>query len=585
MGALKRRIAGALALAAGVAALDYGPASAQPNETTVLPEIAVTNTRLVGGARGARRGVAPGSGADVGTEAPADSAGASGIVTGTIITGASSTVITAQEIERSPGQTLQDVLAREPGIQVRNLFGSVNGARSSVDMRGFGAAGTSNTLVLINGRRLNDIDMAGVDFSAIPKNSIERIEITRGNSGAVLYGDGAVGGVINIVTKNAVDLPPSARVQAGFGSFNYREGNLSANTSANTSAGQFAASVYANAIGSDGYRQNNKLRQENAVGDFRWTNGHGYHRLFQSLRRQPASRTAGRPARDADHERTRHQPARRGDAVRFRRQERHQRDARHDPDAVAGHRTGRRRRRAPQEPGVRVLQRVRATSGFKANLTSLSVTPRLLSQHMIGGAPGKLITGIDVYHSIYDSDRSEHLGDPPIHRYDLKQTTAALYFQETVAARADTDIAFGARVQRNSIGASDRFDPNAPGGQFAGPQGLPLRRQRGAVRLAYRRRAPGYASKSRFSGARRAASACPMSMSAWRARRSACRPPSISRPRRRTTSKAASARAPARSPGRPASTTWSLRTSCTSARRPSPTPTSIRPSATASRTS
>ncbi len=61
-------------------------------------------------------------------------------------------------------------------------------------------------------------------------------------------------------------------MQAGFGSFNYREGNLS-RSRANTSAGQFAASVYANAIRSDGYRENNKLRQENAVGDFRWTNG------------------------------------------------------------------------------------------------------------------------------------------------------------------------------------------------------------------------------------------------------------------------------------------------------------------------
>jgi hypothetical protein len=67
--------------------------------------------------------------------------------------------------------------AREPGVQVTNQFGMVNGARSSVDMRGFGAAGTSNTLILVNGRRLNDIDMAGVDFSAIPTNSIERIEI------------------------------------------------------------------------------------------------------------------------------------------------------------------------------------------------------------------------------------------------------------------------------------------------------------------------------------------------------------------------------------------------------------------------
>ena len=46
--------------------------------------------------------------------------------------------------------------------------------------------------------------MPGFDFSLIPRNSIDRIEITRGNSGGVLYGDGAVGGVINIVTKNGV---------------------------------------------------------------------------------------------------------------------------------------------------------------------------------------------------------------------------------------------------------------------------------------------------------------------------------------------------------------------------------------------
>ncbi len=61
MGASKRRIAGALALASSVAALHYGPATAQPNETTVLPELNVTNTRLVGGAGGGRRGVAPGA--------------------------------------------------------------------------------------------------------------------------------------------------------------------------------------------------------------------------------------------------------------------------------------------------------------------------------------------------------------------------------------------------------------------------------------------------------------------------------------------------------------------------------------------
>ncbi|MPZ39735.1 MAG: TonB-dependent receptor plug domain-containing protein [Rhizobiales bacterium] len=473
MGASKRRLLAALALAANAIALRHGPALAQSNESVVLPEISVTNTRLVGGTGGGRRGVASGTEADVGTEPPAETAGPSGIVTGTIITGASSTVITAQEIERSPGQTIQDVLAREPGIQVRSLFGMVNGASTSVDMRGFGAAGTSNTLVLINGRRLNDIDMAGVDFSALPKNSIERIEITRGNSGAVLYGDGAVGGVINIVTKAPIDVPPSARVQAGFGSFNYLEGNLSANTSANTSAGQFGSSVYANAIRSDGYRENNKLRQENAVGDLRWTDGQGTSAYFNlSGDHQHLGLPGGRRVTPTTSELV---TDRRGAATPFDFGERQGINATLGVTRELWQGT-----ELIVDGGVRHKNQESAffnpfgDSGFKADLTSLSITPRLLSQHVVGAAPGKLITGIDVYTSIYDADRSRHLSDPPIHRYDLKQTTVVAYFQETIGVRPDTDIAFGGRVQRNQISARDRFDPNAPGALFAGPQGVPL---------------------------------------------------------------------------------------------------------------
>ena len=140
--------------------------------------------------------------------------------TGTGIIGASSSVITADEIARLPGMTLQEVLSREAGIQTWSTSGGKNGAGTTVDLRGFGATASSNTLVLLNGRRLTDIDLSGVDLSTITRESIERIEITRGNSGGVLYGDGAVGGVINIITKTGVALPPTARVEGGFGSFN-----------------------------------------------------------------------------------------------------------------------------------------------------------------------------------------------------------------------------------------------------------------------------------------------------------------------------------------------------------------------------
>src|SRR6476620_6597746 len=184
------------------------------------------------------------------------------------IVGASTSVITAEDIAHSPAQSIQEIIAQTPGVQLTSLYGGVNGVGTSVDLRGFGAFASSNTLLLINGRRVNDVDIAGVDFSTIPRDSIERIEITRGNSGAVLYGDNAVGGVINVVLKNGVGGPPVAiRGEAGVGSFNQRL----ANVSVATNSGPWSTSFYGNAIKSDGYRVNNALDQLNGVGNVNYT--------------------------------------------------------------------------------------------------------------------------------------------------------------------------------------------------------------------------------------------------------------------------------------------------------------------------
>jgi iron complex outermembrane receptor protein len=96
--------------------------------------------------------------------------------------------------------------------------------------------------------------LAGVDLSTIPRDSIERIEITRGNSGAVLYGDNAVGGVVNNVLKNGVSGPPVAiRGEADVGSFNQR----TAAVSVAANSGPWSTSFYGNGIKFDGYRANN----------------------------------------------------------------------------------------------------------------------------------------------------------------------------------------------------------------------------------------------------------------------------------------------------------------------------------------
>ncbi len=252
-----RGIAGA-ALALSVLLVERAGAQ---DKTLVLPEIGVTSSRLGGG-----------------------------------IVGASTSVITSEQIARSPSESLQDLIGREAGIQTTSLFGGVNGAGTTIDMRGFGASAVSNTLVLINGRRLNDIDMANVNFAAIPRNSIDHIEITRGNSGAVLYGDNAVGGVINIVTKSAVGQPASGKVEGSTGSFRHAEGTASASGSVRPLVDfRLRHHVYFRRL-SRKQRHAAKQRRRRLP-----LHGAGRQRLPQHYGRRPASRPAGRPARRRGH--------------------------------------------------------------------------------------------------------------------------------------------------------------------------------------------------------------------------------------------------------------------------------------------
>jgi iron complex outermembrane receptor protein len=379
---------------------------------------------------------------------------------GSGVVGASTSVITAEEIERSPAATLQDLLARQPGIQTWSTFGAVNGAGTTIDLRGFGAAAASNTIVLINGRRLTDIDLAGVDFSAIPRESIERIEITRGNSGAVLYGDGAVGGVVNIVTKTGVDLPPSAKISGGYGTFNQREGNVAASGS----SGPFAASVFANAFDSDGYRVNNAIRQRNAAGDFRYTNEHGSAYANISADDQHLGLPGARRVTLTTNQLV---TDRRGATT---------------PTAFANKQGAnatlgftRRLQNGLEliiDGGVRhkTQDAYSEIAGFEMadarELTTFSFTPRFAATSEVFGLPSRVIAGVDFYDATLNANRGRRLSDPPVHRYTLAQQSLGIYWQQTLGIGANTDVSFGARGQRTSLSARDRFDPTAPGGAF-----------------------------------------------------------------------------------------------------------------------
>ncbi|MDR1231093.1 MAG: TonB-dependent receptor [Spirochaetaceae bacterium] len=110
------------------------------------------------------------------------------------------TVITADEIAESGAASVVDVLETVPGVRFTN--GTAGPGSESVSMRGFGENSFGRVLVLVDGKRLNNPDMKGANWNAIPLAAIERIEVLDG-SASVQYGNSAVGGVINIITKKA----------------------------------------------------------------------------------------------------------------------------------------------------------------------------------------------------------------------------------------------------------------------------------------------------------------------------------------------------------------------------------------------
>src|SRR5437868_570616 len=84
------------------------------------------------------------------------------------------TVLSAEDIAKSAARTVPDLLAEQVGITMRDFYGN-NAALTSVDMRGFGVTGGQNTLILLDGRRMTDIDLSSVQWSSVPLSSIERI--------------------------------------------------------------------------------------------------------------------------------------------------------------------------------------------------------------------------------------------------------------------------------------------------------------------------------------------------------------------------------------------------------------------------
>ena len=168
------------------------------------------------------------------------------------------TVITADDIRNSATSNLAEILAQFGLMQVRDNSGTPS---KQVDLRGFGITGDQNTLVLVDGIRISENELTSAQLTGIPLDSIERIEILRG-SGAVLYGGGASGGTINIITKRSQPGEAKSYGQARAGGYGTTE--LRAGTRRMGEGLGFSLDL--SSENTDGYRRNNEYRQTNVAG-------------------------------------------------------------------------------------------------------------------------------------------------------------------------------------------------------------------------------------------------------------------------------------------------------------------------------
>ena len=173
------------------------------------------------------------------------------------------TVITADDMRRAGATDVNHALRKIAGIYGRqSLDGSADFA---LDLRGFGANSGQNLVVMLDGIRLNENDLGGAVLATIPIETIERIEIIRGGA-SVLFGEGATGGVIQIVTKRPLKGERRASLRAEVGQFDL----LDLRATLAQSWDGFALDAAVGTLRTDNYRKHNRFDQKTFSGGAQW---------------------------------------------------------------------------------------------------------------------------------------------------------------------------------------------------------------------------------------------------------------------------------------------------------------------------
>jgi iron complex outermembrane receptor protein len=167
------------------------------------------------------------------------------------------TVITRDEIRSAGVNDVNAAIRKIGGVFGRQSLDS--SPDFALDLRGFGTNGAQNMVIMVDGVRVNENELASPVLSTIPIDTVERIEIVRGGA-SVLYGEGATGGVIQIFTRQAanraqVGTHGSVFAEAG----QFRERDLRASLS--HVAGNVSADIAVARQDNGNYRANSDFTQ------------------------------------------------------------------------------------------------------------------------------------------------------------------------------------------------------------------------------------------------------------------------------------------------------------------------------------
>ncbi len=368
-------------------------------------------------------------------------------------------IISRTDIENSGARNIADLLQRSAIIQLIDANG--DGSSPALAMRGFGENGAQNSLVMINGRRLNnDTDIAVADLRNLALETVDHIEIVNGSAGA-LYGNGAIGGIVNIITRQAKGNEATVGVSRGSHDLEQYRLNATGHLAGLT------ASVQGEKDLGDNYRKRNELDRSLLQGrlayDFGDSTLYAEASDQKALQNHPGALFT--PAYEADPRQARYP----GDFSRAR-NKRYTLGAdlalngdwmltlegTHRDDDVTGR-----------------LSVGGTPSDIVQNRTQDSLNPRLNGQWVVSpDLTVKVVTG-------YDQDKGTYHFESSLGPMDDRQTLRGLYAQTRLLLKDRLEIALGGRhaeyrafmqdgfTYTNGVNLSDNIDVGSVGLYFS----------------------------------------------------------------------------------------------------------------------